>query len=184
MFLPQKIETCQSTNGFSEWFICCSCFHDARTIGKPSSYFNETFFSSHKKCCKFPLLPFYLGGLATNLSKSFPCRRAVQSTCSRIQAGVTNKYSCLFIGGQWQTQKLSQSTKLFLWSRCPGDCGLKWKSDLFFFFFLKNRKQKTPHTVHCYTVENISVLLKYSAWSTNRSVHRKCKNTLYFNQGT
>lgn len=75
------------------------------------------------------MLLFYLGGLATNLSKSFPCRRAVQSMCSRIQTGVTNKYSCLFIGGQWQTQKLSQSTKLFLWSGCPGDCGLKWKSD-------------------------------------------------------
>lgn len=85
---------------FSELFICRSCFHDARTIGKPSPYFKETFFSSHKKCCKFPLLPFYLGGLATNLSKSFPCRRAVQSTCSRIQTRVTNKYSCLFIGGQ------------------------------------------------------------------------------------
>lgn len=43
---------------------------------------------------------------------------------------------------------------------------------------------KTPHTVHCNTLENISVFLKCSAKSANRSVHRKCKNTLYFNQGT
>lgn len=30
------------------------------------------------------------------------------------------QYSCLFIGVQWQTQKLDQSTKLFLWSKLRG----------------------------------------------------------------
>lgn len=56
-------------------------------------------------------------------------RRAVWRTCLRIQIGITNQHSCLFVRVLWQIQKSNQSTKLFLWSGCSGDCGLKWKSD-------------------------------------------------------
>lgn len=60
---------------------------------------------------------------------------------------VTIQHFCLFVRVQWHIQKLNQSIKLFLWSGCSGDYGLKWKSD----HCLKKRergkkKNKTPLT--------------------------------------
>lgn len=76
------------------------------------------------------LLCYFMGGLPlTYPMPSLHGRRAVWRTCLRIQIGITNQHSCLFVRVLWQIQKSNQSTKLFLWSGCSGDCGLKWKSD-------------------------------------------------------
>ena len=181
-FSHWKLKHLSLTDWFAECIICySSCFHDTKTIWSPSCHF-DFFFNFFNKVVRFHCYCFICGedSPLTYPISSLHCRRAVWSPCLRIQTGVTNQYSCLFVRVLWQIQKLNQSTKLFLWSGCSGDCGLKRKSD----HCSKRGGKKTPHTVHCNTFENISVFLKCSAKSANRSVHRKCKNTLYFNQGT
>lgn len=80
----------------------------------------------------------------------FWCRRAVQRTCLRIQIGVRNKFSCLFIRVQGQIQKLNQSTKLFLWSGCSGEWMLRglW-SEMKIRSLFKKEGEKTPHLTQC-----------------------------------
>ena len=131
VFLPLKIKTFSLTDWFAECIICySSCFHDAKTIGSPSSHFNF-FLDLFYKVVSF-LCYCFICGEDSPLTCPIPSlhrRRVVSSTCLRIQIGVTNQCSCLFVRALWQIQKLNQSTKLFLWSGCSGDCGLKWKSD-------------------------------------------------------
>lgn len=130
-FSHWKLKHFSLTDWFAECIICySSCFHDAKTIGSPSSHFNF-FLDFFYKVVSF-LCYCFICGEDSPLTCPIPSlhrRRVVSSTCLRIQIGVTNQCSCLFVRALWQIQKLNQSTKLFLWSGCSGDCGLKWKSD-------------------------------------------------------
>lgn len=130
-FSHWKLKHFSLTDWFAECIICySSCFHDAKTIGSPSSHFN-LFLNFFYEVVSF-LCYCFICGEDSPLTCPIPSlhrRRVVSSTCLRIQIGVTNQCSCLFVRALWQIQKLNQSTKLFLWSGCSGDCGLKWKSD-------------------------------------------------------
>lgn len=131
LLLPLKIKTSQP-HRLVCWvhYLLQLLFSWCKNNRKPflSLWF---FFNFFNKIVSFHCYCFICGedSPLTYPIPSLHYRRAVWSMCLRIQTGVTNQYSCLFVRVQWQIQKLNQSTKLFLWSGCSGDCGLKWKSD-------------------------------------------------------
>lgn len=111
------------------------------------------------------MLLFYLGWLPVNLSNSFPpLQESSSSTCLRIPIGAANEDSHLFIWVQWQISKVKPKHKIFLWRRCSGDRGLKWKSD----HCLKRRKGiKKKHTHTQNLTQRIVTHLKISPCSLN-----------------
>lgn len=127
------------------------------------------------------LLCYLRGGLPINLSNAFPPRQESSLKDVPENSNWNYKPAFLFICQSAVADsevKPKHKTLLVEWVLRGLWSKMKIRS------LLKKRGGGNPHTVHCDTFENISVFLKCSAESANRSVHRKCKNTLYFNQGT